>query len=91
MLFSVNARCIVFGTPLEFFSWLGKLCMVGFHAQIGQGEKRGTVSPLDDRRGGSWPCAPSSNSVSSDTIASESDMGQKDLIFRKAADESIQN
>ena len=26
--------------------------MVNFHAQVGQGEKRGTVSSLDDRRGG---------------------------------------
>ena len=66
--------------------------MVNFHAQVGQGEKRGTVSSLDDRRGGrSWPCAPSSNSVSLDTIASESDTGQTYLVFRKAADESIQN
>lgn len=67
--------------------------MVNFHAQVGQGEKRGTVGSLDDRSGAwrSWPCAPSSNSVSLDTIASESDTGQKYLVFRKAADESIQN
>lgn len=47
--------------------------MVGFHAQVGQGEKRGTISSVGDRRGGFWPCAPSSNSASSDTIASETD------------------
>ena len=47
--------------------------MVGFHAQVGQGEKRGTISSVGDRRGGFWPCAPSSNSASSDTIAFETD------------------
>lgn len=93
VLFSANARCIVLSTPPEFFSWLGE----AVHGELScpsrpRWEERDCkFSRWQEGGWRSWPCAPSSNSVSLDTIASESDTGQKYLVFRKAADESIQN
>lgn len=51
------SKCVIHS--VEYSSWVlfvvgGSCAVVGFHAQIGQGEKGGIRSSLDDRKGGSW-------------------------------------